>query len=362
MINHFRNHYELTRKDLLIKNLKRMQRSLIRDERTAEADMFDFFPLTFVLPADYGLFVEEFKQQQGAIWIMKPIGKAQGKGIFLFNKLSQISNWKKDSKWRPNTDRALEGEPQTPQAEAYVVQKYLEDPLLIGGKKFDMRIYVLVTNYQPLTVYLYRSGFARFSSSRYLINKNTLADTYIHLTNAAIQKTAPGYEKDLGCKWPLHSLKLHMISLYGMDETEEVFLGIQNMIINSLLAVQKVIINDKHCFEVYGYDVMVDDALKPWLIEVNASPSISADTQADYELKYGLLDDVYTVLDPEGLLEDEIYEQVGGFDLIYHNGPVRPEKGSKQVSRLGCFDDRARNLKRLFKQHSKAAAGASANK
>ncbi|KAJ1630646.1 hypothetical protein T492DRAFT_81939 [Pavlovales sp. CCMP2436] len=42
MINHFRNHYELTRKDLLIKNLKRMQRSLIRDERTAEVIIFLF--------------------------------------------------------------------------------------------------------------------------------------------------------------------------------------------------------------------------------------------------------------------------------------------------------------------------------
>jgi hypothetical protein len=319
------------------------------------------------------------------------------------------------------------------------VQKYLENPLLVGGKKFDLRIYALVTNYQPLTVrqrcslalpprppqpptplhpnphirvaaelsshsgprarprlcprpakglatrkaaaqtlgprplagsdvapapphrhqppgaqvYLYRSGFARFSSYRYHLTKNTLADTYVHLTNAAIQKTAPGYEKDLGCKWPLRAFKLHLISLYGTAAIDELFAGIQSIIVHSLLAVQKVIINDKHCFEMYGYDVMIDEALKPWLIEVNASPSISADTQADYELKYGLLDDVYTILDPEGLLEDELYEQVGGFDLIYHNGPIRSDKGVAPTSKLGCFDDRARNLKRLFKQHAK---------
>jgi len=97
-INHFRNHYELTRKDNLIKNLKRMQRQLQREGREEEARRYDFFPGTYVLPADYGLFVEEFKQQGGAIWIMKPIGKAQGKGIFLFNKLSQINEWKKDHK------------------------------------------------------------------------------------------------------------------------------------------------------------------------------------------------------------------------------------------------------------------------
>jgi tubulin polyglutamylase TTLL9 len=111
-INHFPNHYELTRKDLLVKNLKRMRRQLERESsagsQAALADRFDFFPATFVLPSEYGLFLEEFKHGGGkasaaagsgnsssSTWIMKPIGKAQGKGIFLFNKLSQISDWKK---------------------------------------------------------------------------------------------------------------------------------------------------------------------------------------------------------------------------------------------------------------------------
>ncbi len=47
------------------------------------------------------------------------------------------------------------------------MQRYIADPLLVGNKKFDMRIYVLVTSYQPLTIYLYRSGFARFTHYRY---------------------------------------------------------------------------------------------------------------------------------------------------------------------------------------------------
>ncbi|EOD08105.1 tubulin tyrosine ligase, partial [Emiliania huxleyi CCMP1516] len=279
-INHFRNHYELTRKDAMNRNLRRMQRQLMREERHDEAARkYDFFPTTYVLPVDYGPFVEEFKQQAratlppccaqaNAIWIMKPIGKAQGKGIFLFNKLSQINEWRKDHRWKP--DEA--------QTETYVVQRYIENPLLVGGKKFDLRIYALVTSFNPLVCYLYCSGFARFTGFRYSSSAKKLGESYMHLTNVAIQKTAPGYDADAGCKWPLRQLKLYLIG--------KLFAEMQEMIIASLLAVQKVMIQDKHAFEMYGYDIMVDDQLKPWLIEVNSSPSLSADTPTDYELKF----------------------------------------------------------------------------
>ena len=342
-INHFRNHYELTKKDNLIKNLKRWQRQLQREGREEEAKSYDFFPVTFVLPADYGLFVEEFKQQSGATWIMKPAGKAQGRGIFLFNKLSQINDWKKDHKWKSDE----------PQAEIYVVQRYIENPLLVGGKKFDMRIYVLVTAYSPLTVYLYRSGFARFSLYRFETTAKNLSDTYVHLTNAAIQKTGPAYDKQAGCKWSLRHLKLYLMGKYGMETTDRLFGEIQDICINSLLAVQKVMINDKHCFEMYGYDIMIDDTLKPWLIEVNASPSLTADTPQDYELKFGLLDDVFSVVDVEDKLDGAQEECIGGFDLIYAGGPREKTKQSTLLTKLGCFDDRVRSLRRLHKQHAK---------
>uniref|UniRef100_A0A7S0PTM5 Tubulin--tyrosine ligase-like protein 9 n=2 Tax=Coccolithus braarudii TaxID=221442 RepID=A0A7S0PTM5_9EUKA len=349
-INHFRNHYELTRKDCMNKNLKRMQRALQREDRHDEAGKYDFFPNTYVLPVDYGLFVEEFKHHQaGSIWIMKPIGKAQGKGIFLFSKLSQITEWKKDHKWKPDS----------PQAETYVVQRYLENPMLIGGKKFDLRIYALVTSFMPLVVYLYRSGFARFSSFRYNTNQKNLGDTYVHLTNVAVQKTGPGYDAGAGCKWPLRNLKLYLIGKFGVQATDKLFYEIQELVISSLLSVQKVMIHDKHCFEMYGYDILIDDALKPWLIEVNASPSLTADTPQDYELKFGLLDDLYTVIDVENKLGGVMEECVGGYDLIYNNGPMKRDKQTCYTTRLGCFDDRVRQLKRLHKAHAKRSSASS---
>ena len=100
------------------------------------------------------------------------IGSSQGKGIFLFERLSQISDWKTDhaSRFRSEDPKDKDA------AEKYIVQRYLSDPLLIGGKKFDLRIYVLVTNYQPLTCYMYREGFARFSSTRFTMVKGEITN------------------------------------------------------------------------------------------------------------------------------------------------------------------------------------------
>ena len=91
LINHFPNHYELTRKDLMVKNIKRYLRDASRD---TSADLPpDFVPVTYMLPADYSLFVEEFRRCPNAMWIMKPANAAQGRGIFIINKLSQIKRW-----------------------------------------------------------------------------------------------------------------------------------------------------------------------------------------------------------------------------------------------------------------------------
>lgn len=194
MVNHFPNHYELTRKDLMVKNLKKYRRELEKEgsdllgNNTNSASLnaaeaaaaaliaqangtaslatptaaaaaastaaaafnyknLDFFPLTYTMPSDYSVFVEDFKRNPTAVWIMKPNGKSQGKGITIISKMAQLKKWYA-AVTKQTTAGAAGGatggaggaaEPTLKARDSYVVSRYIENPLLIGGKKFDLR-------------------------------------------------------------------------------------------------------------------------------------------------------------------------------------------------------------------------------
>ncbi|XP_064238374.1 probable tubulin polyglutamylase TTLL9 isoform X2 [Aotus nancymaae] len=323
-ISHFRNHYELTRKNYMVKNLKRFRKQLEREAGKLEAARCDFFPKTFELPSEYHLFVEEFRKNPGITWIMKP-----------------------DTR---NSDDQKDDIP----VENYVAQRYIENPYLIGGRKFDLRVYVLVMSYIPLRAWLYRDGFARFSNTRFTLN--SIDDQYVHLTNVAVQKTSPDYHPKKGSKWMLQRFRQYLTSKHGPQAVETLFRDMDNIFIKSLQSVQKVIISDKHCFELYGYDILIDQDLKPWLLEVNASPSLTASSQEDYELKTCLLEDTLHVVDMEARLTGR-EKRVGGFDLMWNDGPVSREEGPPDLlgmgnfvtnTHLGCVNDRKKQLRQLF--------------
>lgn len=306
-LNHFRNHYELTRKNLMAKNLKRLKKQIERE---------------------------------------------QGKGIFLFKKLKDITDWRREDYYRSLGEK--KDDKEIP--EAYIVQRYIDNPLLIGGKKFDLRVYVLVSSYVPLKAWLYREGFARFTNTRYSLD--SIDDNYIHLTNVAIQKNAPDYDPD-GSKWSIHQLRLFLQAKNGSAAVEDLFRQMDEIFIKSLQSVQRVMINDKHCFELYGYDILIDSELKPWLCEINASPSLTASNQTDYDLKYAMLNDVLSVLDIDGRITGK-EKRVGGFDLMWNDGPVSreditfadsgaPNTNLSSNTFLGCCNtDREIQLKQTF--------------
>eukprot|EP00099_Drosophila_melanogaster_P013190 NP_001287520.1 uncharacterized protein Dmel_CG31108, isoform B [Drosophila melanogaster] len=275
-VNHFPRSYEMTRKDRLYKNIERMQH--LRGMKH-----FDIVPQTFVLPIESRDLVVAHNKHRGP-WIVKPAASSRGRGIFIVNSPDQI-----------------------PQDEQAVVSKYIVDPLCIDGHKCDLRVYVLVTSFDPLIIYLYEEGIVRLATVKYDRHADNLWNPCMHLCNYSINKYHSDYirssdaqDEDVGHKWTLSALLRHL-KLQSCD-TRQLMLNIEDLIIKAVLACAQSIIsacrmfvpNGNNCFELYGFDILIDNALKPWLLEINLSPSMGVDSPLDTKVKSCLMADLLT--------------------------------------------------------------------
>ena len=89
-VPHFRNHSELTRKNYLYRNLKRYKRLLIKAGKTREAEFCDAMPMSFELPNEYRMLVEEHRKRHGTTWIVKPAAGSQANIIYLLTRPGEI--------------------------------------------------------------------------------------------------------------------------------------------------------------------------------------------------------------------------------------------------------------------------------
>lgn len=103
---------------------------------------FDFCPPTYVLPSEAALLANEMYRDPSRMYIVKPVGKSRGRGIFLTNKFNEI-----------------------PYKNNFIVSEYVSNPLLVDDFKFDLRIYVMVTCINPLKIWMYDEGLVRFATT-----------------------------------------------------------------------------------------------------------------------------------------------------------------------------------------------------
>ncbi|KAH1013397.1 hypothetical protein HUJ04_002390 [Dendroctonus ponderosae] len=306
-LNHIPKGSTICRKDNLIRYLRCM--------RKVYGSVYDFSPHGYNLPLEYTKLAAECSRsrppsyrdenlrlpEEKPIWICKPVAQSQGRGIFLFKvlllqKLSELN-------YDTNT----------------IVQRYIEKPLLIGGYKFDLRLYVCVPSYQPLVVYMYKEGLARFGTDKFSLND--LKNPFRHLTNSSINKLGPGYAemKDRvgsGCKWTLRQLRRYFQQASIPDWL--IWQKITSLVVLTILSQLHQIPPTVNCFEFFGFDILIDSALRPWLLEVrllsttqtvatfrkflyivsqvNLSPALSNDCDADSLVKKPMLHDMFDLL------------------------------------------------------------------
>ncbi|XP_067848219.1 tubulin polyglutamylase TTLL5 isoform X2 [Heptranchias perlo] len=277
-VNHFPRSYELTRKDRLYKNIQRMQ-------QTHGLKHFNIVPQAYILPSECQELWTAHSKDRGP-WIVKPVASSRGRGVYLVSHPNQIT-----------TDESI------------LVSRYIRSPLLIDDFKFDVRLYVLVTSYDPLVVYLYEEGLTRFATVKYDHGTRNIKNQFMHLTNYSINKKSRDYVscddpevEDYGNKWSMSAM-LRYLKQEGMD-TAALMAQIEDLIIKALIAAElhiasasKMFVPHRgNCFELYGFDVLIDSNLKPWLLEVNLSPSLACDAPLDLKIKASLLSDMFTLV------------------------------------------------------------------
>lgn len=188
----------------------------------------------------------------------------------------------------------------------HVVQKYICNPLLVGRYKCDLRIYVCVTGFRPLTIYMYREGLVRFATEKF--DLGNLQDAYAHLTNSSINQSGASYEKikevvGQGCKWTLSRFFSYLRN-WDVDDLR-LWRKINHVVILTVLAVAPTVPAAYNCFKFFRLDILIDDNLKPWLLEVNYSPALSLDCSTDVSVKRSLVHDIAELIYLNGLRTEE---------------------------------------------------------
>ena len=325
-INQFPKSMEITRKSALSQNVASMQQQF-------RGDHFNFIPKSFILPRDASSFKDHFSKHPGTPWIVKPAGGACGRNIFISDNVQEILN------------AGMSG--------TYLVDQYIANPLLIGGLKFDLRIYVGVTSFYPLRVYVFEDGLARFATQPYSTDPESFRQAYIHLTNYSLNKYSENFvaneseeHEDVGTKQSISALTKKLIAM-GID-CDTLWDNIDDVIIKTLLCIEPKVKQEcdlsvgsnRSCFQLFGFDILVDDCLKPWLLEVNFTPSLAVDAPIDMRIKGKMLADLFTLagIQPRRSAKGSKAKKKSASN----SGPIRgrgavqpPRETERQVRRAG---------------------------
>ena len=248
---------------------------------------YNFMPKTYIYPNDKEKIEIKFKNYSvdtNNLWIVKPTDLFSGKGIHIFKSLEEEKR------------------------EKYVISKYINNPHLIKGRKYDLRLYVLITGFKPLRIYLNKEGLVRISAEQYSLKKKSIDNKYIHLTNTAINHDNKKYvfpqdvNDENANKWNLNTYNKYL-KKQNID-VDLLFDKIKDVIIKAVISGQRKIINitselnvaNQTMFNLFGFDVLIDDNLEPILLEINTRPFMYIYDPMDKVIKTNLFIDILNII------------------------------------------------------------------
>ncbi|XP_071331452.1 protein polyglycylase TTLL10 isoform X2 [Trachinotus anak] len=223
-----------------------------------------------------------FAQQEGVrnsercMWICKPTGLNQGRGIFLLKSQEEVAAFR--LKLQRMEDSQAHRKVHHCQPQARIVQHYIQSPLLLKGKKFDVRSYLLIACTAPYMVF-FRHGYVRLTCDLYDPSSNNLS---AHLTNQYMQKKNPLYSQlKEDTVWSMKNFNAYVNDRFRVAKglPRDWVLGafarrMQQIMTQCFFAVKSKLDSRLGLFDLIGCDFMVDEDFKVWLLEMNCNPAL----------------------------------------------------------------------------------------
>ncbi|CAD8044235.1 unnamed protein product [Paramecium primaurelia] len=261
--NHLEGNFQISNKKALYYNMKSYYESIGQDP-------FKFIPLTFhiqdgIKDPVYQQFEEYARRNNINVWIIKPGEQSnRGNGIEVANSISQV---KRLVSYREIHSNGVK--------KTFIVQQYINKPLLYNKRKFDIRCFMLITciNHQ-FKAYWYQEGYIRTSCKEF--NLDDTDCKYTHLTNDAVQKYSKNYGKyETGNKVSFNDFTKYVQEIYNLNFNNTIE-QLKSLCTDIVKASYQHLDPNRHfyTFELFGLDFMIDSDFKPWLIEVNTNPCL----------------------------------------------------------------------------------------
>ena len=240
-------------------------------------DEYNFLPKTYILPNQFEMFKEALKKHDRT-HIYKPDKGSLGQGIKIIH---------------PN-DNSF-GIPNG----LAIAQEYV-DSYVIDDRKFDLRIYALISSLDPLSIYVFRDGVARFCTES--VSEDS---KFSLLTNTAVNSKNPHAIPEKMTRMIVDVF--NYIKSTGGD-IDKLWNDIDNVIVLSIISGINYLRKNANeqcpgyginrCFQIIGFDILLDKNLKPYILEINYRPSLKCNTEKAFELKERMIKDSIKIAAP----------------------------------------------------------------